>query len=91
MAGSSQQGCVMESTRDGKSLARKLLADAIGAEPAMIPTDARIGIFERWDSLAHMRLILALEQQIGRLLDPDEAITVESLDDVARLLNGDAK
>jgi hypothetical protein len=38
-----------------------------------------------------MRLILALEQQIGRLLDPDEAITVESLDDVARLLNGDAK
>jgi acyl carrier protein len=57
----------------------------------MIPTDARIGIFERWDSLAHMRLILALEQQIGRLLDPDEAITVESLDDVARLLNGDAK
>jgi acyl carrier protein len=81
----------MESTRDGKSLARKLLADAIGAEPAMIPTDARIGIFERWDSLAHMRLILALERQIGRLLDPDEAITVESLDDVARLLNGDAK
>jgi acyl carrier protein len=61
------------------------------AEPAMISTDARIGLFERWDSLAHMRLILALEQRVGRLLDPDETISIKSLDDVARLLNGDAK
>ena len=70
--------------------ARALLADAIGGEPALVPQDARIGVFERWDSLAHLRLILAVEQQIGRQLDPDEAIAVEFLDDVARLLNGRA-
>ncbi len=79
-----------ESNQAARLLARRLLADAIAAEPALIPQHARIGIFERWDSLAHLRLILALEQQIGRQLDPDEAITVESLDDVARLLNGRA-
>jgi acyl carrier protein len=67
--------------------ARAMLAEAIGAEPAGVPEDARLGVFERWDSLAHMRLILALEQRIGRLLDPDEAVAIDSLDDVARLLN----
>jgi acyl carrier protein len=70
-----------------RSQARALLADAISAELALVPEDARIGVFERWDSLAHMRLILALEAHIGRLLDPDEAIAIECLDDVARLLN----
>ena len=36
----------------------------------MIPDDVRIGTFERWDSLAHLRLVLAIEQKIGRQLDP---------------------
>jgi acyl carrier protein len=63
-----------------------MLAEAIGGDPAQVPEAARIGAFERWDSLAHMRLILAIEQRIGRLLDADEAVAVECLDDVARLL-----
>jgi acyl carrier protein len=67
--------------------ARNLLADAIGAEVATVPEDAQIGQFERWDSLVHIRLLLSLEERIGRLLDPDEAVRIESLRDVARLLN----
>ena len=68
--------------------ARTLLADALDADLATVPADARIGRFERWDSLVHVRLILSLEQRLGRLLDPDEAVAIESLEDVARLLNG---
>jgi len=52
----------------------------------MISDDVRIGTFERWDSLAHLRLVLAIEQQIGRQLDADEAIRIESLADVAALI-----
>ena len=66
--------------------AKALLAEA--ANVSTVPDNARIGSFEPWDSLTHLRLILALEQQIGRQLDPDEAIRIESLDDIARLLNG---
>ena len=66
--------------------AKKLLAEAVNCESVMIPDDARIGTFERWDSLAHLRLVLAIEQQIGRQLDPDEAVRIESLADVAALL-----
>jgi acyl carrier protein len=70
----------------GLAGAKKLLAEAIHADIAAIPDGARIGGFERWDSLAHLRLILALEEMIGRKLDPDEAVEIESLEDVATLL-----
>ena len=66
--------------------AKKLLAEAIHADAATVPDGARIGGFERWDSLAHLRLILALEEIIGRRLHPDEAVEIESLQDVAALL-----
>jgi acyl carrier protein len=66
--------------------AKQLLAAATNCDSAMISDDVRIGSLERWDSLAHLRLVLAIEQQIGRQLDPDEAIKIESLADVAALL-----
>jgi acyl carrier protein len=66
--------------------AKELLAEAANCDSVMIPNDVRIGTFERWDSLAHLRLVLAIEEQIGRLLDPDEAVRIESLADVAALL-----
>jgi acyl carrier protein len=68
------------------STARRLLAEAVHAELAAVPEDARIGSFERWDSLAHLRLVLALEAQIGRELDTEEIVRIECLDDVRALL-----
>jgi acyl carrier protein len=73
--------------QNGIEKARTMLAEAIGADTTAVPADARIGQFERWDSLAHMRLILSLETRIGRRLDPEEAIGIEGLEDVARLVD----
>jgi acyl carrier protein len=72
------------------STARRLLAEAVHAELAAVPEDARIGSFERWDSLAHLRLVLALEAQIGRELDAEEIVRIECLDDVRALLEANA-
>ncbi len=66
--------------------ARRLLAEAVHVELAAVPEDARIGSFERWDSLAHLRLVLALEAQVGRELDAEEVVRIECLDDVRALL-----
>jgi acyl carrier protein len=66
--------------------AKKLLAEAAHCDPAMIPDDVRIGQFERWDSLAHLRLVLGIEAQIGRQLDPDETVRIETLADITTLL-----
>ena len=66
--------------------AKKLLAVAANCDPAIVPDDARIGQFERWDSLAHLRLMLAIEEDIGRRLDPDESVRIENLADVTATL-----
>jgi acyl carrier protein len=72
------------------STARRLLAEAVHAELAAVPADACIGSFERWDSLAHLRLVLALEAEVGRELDAEEVVRIECLDDVRALLEANA-
>jgi acyl carrier protein len=69
-------------------VAKELLAEAIHAGAEAVPDDARIGSLERWDSLAHMHLLLGIEEKLGRKLDPDEAVRIECIADVADLLNG---
>jgi len=68
--------------------AKVLLAEAVNCDAAAIPDDVRIGHFDLWDSLAHLRLVLAVEQHIGRQLDPDEVMRIDKLSDIAALLAG---
>ena len=70
----------------GRDQARLLLAEAVNCEAVALPDDVRIGGLAAWDSLAHLRLVLGIEQKIGRQLDADEAIRIESLQDIAALL-----
>jgi acyl carrier protein len=66
--------------------ARRLLAEALALSEADLPANPRLGQIERWDSLAHMRILLAIEEHIGKPLDAEVAITIESLDDIARVI-----
>lgn len=66
--------------------ALQLLADALMLTPETVPAGARLGAVEQWDSLAHTRLLMAIEEKLGRQLTPDEAVAIECADDVARLL-----
>ena len=51
-----------------------------------LPGDAAIGSLEAWDSLGHMRLLLAIEAKLGRELTMEEATSLTALSDVERLL-----
>jgi acyl carrier protein len=66
--------------------ARALLAEALEIEPAAIVGDVTMETFEPWTSVAHLRLILALEEKLGVQLGPDDALQIQSLADVTRLL-----
>jgi acyl carrier protein len=66
--------------------ATRLLADALMITERDVPPGARLGQVEQWDSLAHARLLMALEEKLGRQLTTDEAVAIETLDDIARLL-----
>ncbi|MFT3808580.1 MAG: acyl carrier protein [Micropepsaceae bacterium] len=66
--------------------AKSLLAEALLIETGAIDDGARIGSIEQWDSLAHMRLLTAIEEKLGKPLDAETAAAIESLADVARVL-----
>lgn len=70
-----------------RTAAAQLLAGALMLAEGDVPRDARLGRIEQWDSLAHARLLLALEEKLRRQLTTEEAVAVESLDDIVRLLD----
>jgi acyl carrier protein len=82
MAGSEAKARAMNAV----SQARILLAEAANCDPATIPDDVRLGHFALWDSLAHLRLVLGIEQRLNRQLDPEEAVRIETLTDIAQLV-----
>jgi acyl carrier protein len=69
--------------------ARTLIAQATGRSCDGVPENAEVGQFPAWDSLAHMRLVLSLEERLGRLLSSEEVVGIRSLDDLAILLERD--
>ncbi len=70
--------------------ARALLGEALAVDPAALPDDASLATVRAWDSLAHLRVILAIEAARGRPLGVDEALAITALADVARALDGAA-
>ena len=66
--------------------ARALLAEAVGLPVTAITEDATFDRVERWDSIAHLRLVLALEEKIGRQVTPEETMELFSLERIAALL-----
>jgi len=71
---------------DAMLAARQLLAEALELEIAAVPMDAAIGRLDAWDSLAHLRLVQALEKRLGRELPAETSVGIERLHDIAALL-----
>jgi acyl carrier protein len=66
--------------------ARALLAAALEIDLAAVGPDASIGTLEAWDSLAHLRLVQAIERAVGGELSAEAIVGIASLADVAALL-----
>jgi acyl carrier protein len=75
-------------TGEGLQTARQLLAAVLEMEAADIADDAGIGELASWNSLAHMRLIMAMEAQLGASLSPGNVVAIGSLQDIATVLEG---
>jgi acyl carrier protein len=68
--------------------AKALLASALEIDAASVPQDASITTLEAWDSLAHLRLVQALEKELGRELPAEHIFAIASLEDVTAVLEG---
>lgn len=52
-----------------------------------VPADATLGHPPEWDSLAHMRLVLALEERMGKPLSAMQIVSLAGLADIEALLS----
>ena len=66
--------------------ARKLLAEVLRTDVSIPPGDMLLAHIEGWDSLKGVRLVLRLEEIVGRELSEDDIEKLQSVEDVDRLL-----
>ena len=70
------------------SIAKKILADALQIGVDEISSQTNIYSTEAWDSLAHMRIALALQEKLNRDLSAQEILQLENLETVSGILKG---
>jgi len=71
---------------NSNEIVRELLATALAMPKSDIGPKTSLSETKEWDSLAHMRIILAIEEQLGRCLSPDEILETKDFGTVDRLI-----
>jgi len=66
--------------------ARALIAEVIRKSPVTSPDNTLLSDIDGWDSLKGVRLVLRLEEIVGRQLSEDDIEGLQSVADVERLL-----
>ncbi|MEW9920921.1 acyl carrier protein [Marimonas sp. MJW-29] len=66
--------------------AKQLLADALGLAPSEIGQDTSFESCNSWDSLAHFRVVAAIEEILGRQLSPTEIFEMADFASIETLL-----
>ncbi len=57
-------------------------------DPTLVISDElSLGKYEKWDSLAHVKLMMALEEEFGIRITIGEMTSLESVADIKRLLS----
>jgi acyl carrier protein len=66
--------------------ARVLIAEVVRKKPVTCPDNTLLSDIDGWDSLKGVRLVLRLEEIVGRQLSEDDIEGLQSVADVERLL-----
>ncbi len=65
---------------------RRVLADVLGVDPGRLGPDSSPDTIESWDSVQHVNLIIALEQEFRVRFAPEEIEEAMSLAAIAELV-----
>ncbi len=64
---------------------RAVIASVLDCAPGAVDPTAAAGTVPGWDSIAHMGIVLALEESIGRRFTAEEIATAVSLEDFTQI------
>jgi len=59
--------------------AKRVLADVFGLDAGAIASDTSVDTIEAWDSLQHLNVVIALEEEFGIGFTDEETITLTTL------------
>lgn len=65
---------------------REVIAGVFSLAVDEVGVDSSIDTIEAWDSMGHVNLMMALEEQFGIKLDVDDAIEMTSMPDICKIL-----
>jgi acyl carrier protein len=65
---------------------KQIMSNIFGIEEDEITDDSSIDNIEKWDSLKHINLIIAIEEQFGISIDEDEMVEMTSFTEIKRIL-----
>lgn len=68
--------------------AKRVLADTFGVPADQLADDVTIDDLEKWDSMNHTLLILALEERFHTSFSLEEAVEATSLDAIVAFVEG---
>ena len=68
--------------------ARKVVSNIMTVPLESLTLESSAGSVESWDSLRHMSLILALEQEFGVRFEDDQIVNMLSVEQIATELAG---
>lgn len=71
--------------------ARTIVAGVFGCPVGDVPADAAIGSLPQWDSIAHISIIMAVEEKLGRRMTASEIASFEAVGSLAALFSDTQK
>jgi acyl carrier protein len=65
----------------------QLIASVLRIELSLVSSETTMQTTPQWDSLKHMELIMAIEQQYNLVLEPDEIASMTGVSAIRDVLN----
>ncbi len=65
---------------------KQIMSNIFETEEDEITDDSSMDNIEKWDSLKHINLIIAIEEQFGISIDEDEMVEMTSFTKIKRIL-----
>jgi acyl carrier protein len=69
-----------------KELVRQLVADVLGMDPGEVSDELSRDTADNWDSLNHLRIVTAIEQEFALSLSMDDIQEARDVSDLAELV-----
>lgn len=67
---------------------RAIAANVLVIEPGLLTDDSSPEDFDAWDSVQHLSLVLALEEQFGVQFEPEEIDRMRTIGGIVRIIEG---